>query len=60
MVEMERLNLWCSLRQSRERATYMLFISRPMTGKASRSETRHNRGKGNSFSRGRSRWDYSI
>lgn len=40
--------LWCSLRQSRERATslFVACISRPMAGKASRSETRHEGAKG--------------
>lgn len=49
LVEMRWLKVWCSLRQSRERATVLLFVSRPMTGKASRSETRHNQGKGGLF-----------
>lgn len=39
----------CSLRQSRERATFLLFVSRPMSGEASRSETRHERGEGPAF-----------
>lgn len=39
----------CSLRQSRERATFLLFLSRPMSGEASRSETRHERGEGPAF-----------
>lgn len=47
VVEIGWLNLWwCSLRQSRERATYLLFVSRPMTGKDSRSKTRHERSGG--------------